>query len=214
MKVKWLGHASFLITSDDGTRILTDPFGDYPGLRYSPIKETADIVVVSHDHGDHIGAKVGGSPVQVSGPGDHKVRGVEFKGLGTYHDTSKGKERGKNTVFCFTADGIRLCHLGDLGHELSDSEIADIGPVGVLMVPVGGFFTIDAAAASSVCARIKPRIAIPMHYKTSKCDFPISGVEDFLQGKDRVRKPDRSEVEIDAAQLPEPTEIVVLAHAL
>ena len=214
MKVKWLGHASFLITADDGTRILTDPFGDYSGLRYAPIREAADIVVVSHDHGDHVGANVGGNPTQVSGPGDQKVRGVEFKGLGTYHDTSKGKERGKNTVFSFTVDGIRCCHLGDLGHELSDSEIADIGPVDVLMIPVGGFFTIDAATASAVCARIKPRVAIPMHYKTSKCDFPISGVEDFLEGKDKVRKVDHSEVELDPRQLPDPTEIMVLAHAL
>lgn len=214
MKVKWLGHASFLITADDGTRILTDPFGDYPGLRYAPIKEAADIVVVSHDHGDHVGAKVGGNPTQVSGPGDHKVRGVEFKGLGTYHDTSKGKERGKNTVFSFTVDGIGFCHLGDLGHELSDSEIADIGPVDVLMIPVGGVFTIDAATASVVCARIKPRVAIPMHYKTSKCDFPIAGVEDFLKGKDKVREVDHSEVELDPKQLPDPTEIMVLTHAL
>jgi L-ascorbate metabolism protein UlaG (beta-lactamase superfamily) len=214
MKVKWLGHASFLITASDGTRILTDPFGDYPGLRYGPIRESAEVILVSHDHGDHVGAKVGGNPRQISGPGDHEAGGVECKGVGTYHDTSKGKERGKNTVFCFSVDGIRLCHLGDLGHELSDSEIANIGPVDVLMIPVGGFFTIDADTATAICARIRPRVAIPMHYKTSKCDFPISGVEDFLKGKENVRELDTSEVELNPNQLPDPTEIVVLAHAL
>ena len=214
MKLKWLGHASFLITADDGTRIIIDPFGDYAGLRYQPIREIADVLVVSHDHGDHCGAKVEGSPAPVKTAGVTNVGGMEFKGIDTYHDTSNGSERGPNVVFCFTVDGLRLCHLGDLGHELSESQVAEIGQVDILMVPVGGLFTIDATTASAVCDRIKPRVTIPMHFKTSKCDFPISGVEEFLKGKARVRRLDTAEVEFSPSGLPEADEVVVLHHAL
>ena len=214
MKVKWLGHASFVITADDGTRIVTDPFGDYPGLSYGPIKETANIVVISHEHGDHMGGKVKGNPKTVTGVGVKEVDGITFKGVGTYHDTSRGSERGANTVFCFTVDGLRVCHMGDLGHRLSGTEIAEIGQVDVLMIPVGGFYTVDAATASEICDQIKPGIVIPMHYKNDKCGFPIAPVDDFLKGKVGVKRLDSSEVELRKGELPETTEIIVLKHAL
>jgi L-ascorbate metabolism protein UlaG (beta-lactamase superfamily) len=214
MKVKWLGHASFLITADDGTKIMTDPFGVYPGLSYQPIDDTADIVVVTHEHGDHVGAKVKGNPRLVKGAGKRTVAGIEFKGLETHHDASKGRERGPNTVFCFTVDGVRLCHLGDLGHELSEAEAAEIGHVDVLMVPVGGFYTVDAVEATRICAQIGPAVVMPMHYRTEKCTFPISGVDEFLKGKSAIRRLDSSEVELRSGALPEATEILVLKHAL
>ncbi|HUV52584.1 MAG TPA: MBL fold metallo-hydrolase [Dehalococcoidia bacterium] len=214
MKIKWLGHASFLITAENGTKIITDPYGDYPGLSYAPIGETADIMLVSHDHGDHTGGKVKGNPKQVAGGGSKRISNTEFKGINTYHDTSKGSQRGKNTIFCFAVDGVRICHLGDLGHELSKSEVAEIGQVDVLIIPVGGFYTIDVATASAVCEQIKPRVIIPMHYKNDKCAFPIAGVEDFLKGKKNVKKSDSSEIELRAGQLQQATEIVVLKHAL
>jgi L-ascorbate metabolism protein UlaG (beta-lactamase superfamily) len=214
MRVKWLGHASFLITADDGTKIITDPFGKYNGLRYQPVQETADVVLISHDHGDHCGGEVQGSPATVKGAGVTKAGEIEFKGIDTYHDTSRGKERGPNLVFCFTVDGVKLCHLGDLGHDLAESEVSEIGPVDVLMVPVGGFFTIDASTAGAIRGRIKPRVTMPMHYKTSKCDFPISGVEEFLKGTARVKQLDTAEVELSANSLPKEDEVVVLQHAL
>ena len=214
MKVKWLGHAAFLITAEDGTRIVTDPFGDYPGLRYSPVREAADIVTVSHDHGDHCGGPVKGSFREVKGSGRARVGKIEFKGIETFHDTSGGSERGPNTVFCFTVDGVRICHLGDLGHDLSDAEVSEIGQVDVLMIPVGGCYTIDSETAGAICERLGPKVTMPMHYKTGKCDFPISGVDEFVRGKPRVRRLDRSEVEFRAGQLPDQPEIVVLRHAL
>ena len=214
MKIKWLGHASFVITASDGTRIITDPFGDYPGLKYSPINEVADIVVISHTHGDHVGGKVSGNPKQVNKAGVQKVGNIAFKGIETYHDTSKGKQRGQNIIFCFNVDGIMICHLGDLGHELSDSEIAEIGKVDVILVPVGGFFTIDADVAGKVCEQIKPKIMIPMHYKNDRCDFPIATVDEFLISKSNIRRMDSSEIELNAEQLPQDMEIVVLEHAL
>jgi L-ascorbate metabolism protein UlaG (beta-lactamase superfamily) len=214
MKLRWLGHASFLITADDGTRIIMDPFGEYAGLRYEPIREAADVMLVSHDHGDHRGAKVRGNPTEVKSAGMHKVGGIEFKGIPTYHDAAEGRERGRNLAFCFTVDGLRVCHLGDLGHELSKSQLAEIGQVDVLMVPVGGFYTIDAAAASAVCDQIKPKVVIPMHFKTSQCDFPIAGVEEFLKGKPRVRKLDTTEIELSQSGLPKENEVIVFKTSL
>ena len=214
MRLRWLGHASFLITADDGTRIIMDPFGEYAGLRYEPIREAADVVLVSHDHGDHRGAKVRGNPVEVKSAGLKKVGGIEFKGVPTYHDMSEGRERGRNLAFCFTVDGLRVCHLGDLGHELSKSQLAEIGQVDVLMVPVGGFYTIDATTAGAVCDQIKPRVTIPMHFKTSQCDFPISDVEEFLKGKARVRRLDTTEIELSQSGLPKENEVIVFKHSL
>jgi len=216
MKLKWLGHASFLVTSDTGLRIITDPYstGSGTGINYAPVSEPADIVVVSHDHFDHNAvASVPGKPEVVTGSGTKSLRGVQFKGIATYHDESQGRDRGSNTVFCFTIDGIKLCHLGDLGHKLTPQQIADIGEVDVLLVPVGGFFTIDAKVATQVCDDLKPRVIIPMHYKTPKCDFPIAGVDEFLSGKKDIKKLDSSEVEFKTGELPAATQIIVLQPA-
>ncbi|HIE16566.1 MAG TPA: MBL fold metallo-hydrolase [Dehalococcoidia bacterium] len=214
MKLKWLGHASFLVTSDTGLRIVTDPYSTGSGINYSPVNEPADIVVVSHDHFDHNAvASVPGKPEVVTGSGTKSLQRIQFKGIATHHDESQGKERGSNTIFCFTIDGIKLCHLGDLGHKLAPQQIADIGEVDVLLIPVGGFFTIDARVATQVCDDLKPRVIIPMHYKTPKCDFPIAGVDDFLAGKQNVRQLDSSEVEFRAGELPPATQIIVLQPA-
>ncbi len=213
MKIKWLGHASFLITSDSGTKIITDPYTAGSGLRYAEIKESADIVTVSHEHFDHNNvASVGGNPEVVKS--DAEAKGIEFKGVSTYHDASEGKERGSNIIICFEVDGMRVCHLGDLGHPLSDREVAEVGKVDILLAPVGGFFTIDAKVASEVCSKLNPRVVIPMHFKNDRLDFPISGVDDFLQGKEGVTKLDSSEGEFKAGELPTTTQIMVLKPAL
>lgn len=215
MKVKWLGHACFLITSRDGLRVIIDPYAVGGGINYSPIKETADVVVVSHDHDDHGNVStVQGKPEAVKGSGKKTAKSIQFKGIATYHDASQGKQRGPNTVFCFTIDDIKLCHLGDLGHVLSPGEVTEIGAVDMLFVPVGGFYTIDAPVASQVCDQLKPKIVIPMHFKTPKCAYPIAGVEDFLKGKKNVRKVGGSEVEFEREKLPAATEIVLLQPAL
>ena len=216
MKVKWLGHATFLITSDEGTKIITDPYqpGMF-GLNYDKIEEAADIVVVSHDHPDHNYVEgVPGEPQVVRGSGSHKVKGIEFKGIPSYHDESSGSERGANDMFCFTVNGVRVCHAGDLGHTLSDRQAADIGEVDVLIIPIAGTYTIDAAAANKVVDQVKPRVVIPMHFKTDKCpSFPVTDVEPFLAGKTDVKRMDTSEVEFKKEELPTATEIVVLKHA-
>jgi L-ascorbate metabolism protein UlaG (beta-lactamase superfamily) len=213
MKIKWLGHASFVITSDTGTKIITDPYETGGDLSYGQIKESADIVTVSHDHTDHNNVSaIGGNPKVVRGAAS--IKGIEFEGIPAYHDDAGGRRRGKNTILCFELDGMRLCHLGDLGHQLSDSQVAELGTVDILLIPVGGFYTIDAKVATQLCDRLKPKVIIPMHYKTAKCAYPITGVEEFLKGKKGVSKLNTSQVEFRQGELPTTTQIVVLNPAL
>ena len=239
MRIKWLGHASFMITSDTGIKILTDPYGVRADLSYGEIQESADIVTVSHDHSDHNNvAAVQGNPkiikdtttwvipaaifetsyVRSRIPEPHKdkeeISNIRFNATSTYHDEAKGQQRGKNTIFCFEVDGVRVCHLGDLGHQLSDKQVAELGKVDILLIPVGGFYTIDAKVATEVCNRLKPKVIIPMHYKTDKCGFPIAGVDEFLRGKENVSRLDASEVEFKPGTLPTTTQIVVLKSTL
>jgi L-ascorbate metabolism protein UlaG (beta-lactamase superfamily) len=214
MKVKWLGHASFLISSEAGIKIITDPYPQGSGLSYVPINEPADIVTMSHDHFDHNNvSSVPGKPEVITGSGVKNVKEIQFNGIATHHDQSQGKERGANTAFCFSVDGVKLCHLGDLGHRLSREQISEIGSVDILFIPIGGVFTIDAKMAATVMDDLKPKIAMPMHYKTAKCDWPLNTVDDFIGDKKNVRKLSSSEVEFKAGKLPEATEIVVLQPA-
>jgi len=215
MKIKWLGHASFLITSDTGTRIITDPYATGNGLSYGEITESADVVTVSHDHFDHNNvAAVRGEPKIVKEIGISRVKGIEFKGMASYHDETGGHQRGNNTIFCFEADGIRVCHLGDLGHLLNDKQIADIGKVDILFIPVGGYYTIDAKVATQVCSQLNPKVIIPMHFKTDKCTFPIASVDEFLKGKERITRLGTSERNFIAEELPASTQIIVFRAAL
>ena len=218
MKIKWYGHAAFLITSDQGTKIIIDPYepGAFGGqLSYGKINDQADIVITSHDHADHNYTNgLPGKPQVVKGSGSQTIVGIPIKGIATFHDASKGSERGANTIFTLTIDHIQLCHLGDLGHLLSDKQLAEIGPVDILLIPVGGFFTIDPIEATRVADQIKPKVLIPMHFKTEKCGFPITPLEDFLKGKTNTRRPKTNEAPFDKATLPQQMEIVVLEHAL
>ena len=215
MNVKWLGHASFLVTSEKGVKIITDPYSTGGGIDYGRIEEVADIVTVSHKHGDHDNvAAVKGKPEVVSTVGSKRIKGVDFKGIPSYHDEAAGRQRGPNVIFCFTLDEMRICHLGDLGHQLDASQIAEIGEVDILLLPVGGVYTIDAKGATKVCEKLNPKVVIPMHYKTAKCGYPIAGVDDFLQGRKNIRQLNDSEAEFKKDQLPSATETVVLKHAL
>jgi L-ascorbate metabolism protein UlaG (beta-lactamase superfamily) len=213
MKIKWLGHACFVITSDTGIKIITDPYVTGGALSYGEIEESADIVTVSHEHGDHNNVSaVQGNPRVVRGTAE--LKGIRFKGIPAYHDDVGGKSRGGNTILSFEVDRIRVCHLGDLGHQLSAQQVAELGSVDILLIPVGGFFTIDAKVASQVCNQLAPKLVIPMHYKTNKCEFPIASVDEFLRGKKDVSRLDASEVEFKQGELPASTQIIVLKSAL
>ena len=216
MKIKWLGHACFLITSEEGVRIIIDPY--VPGhldIEYEQIEEEADIVVISHNHeGHNNAAAIKGSPVVIKGVGNKKARDIEFKGMATFHDSFQGRQRGINTVFHFKVNGIRICYLGDLGQLPSDFFLGEMGKVDLLMVPTGGGSTIGPEEAAQLCKRIRPRVVIPMHFKTDKCAYLPAGVDEFVMGKPDVKKMDSSEVEFKSDDLPSATEIIVLPHAL
>jgi L-ascorbate metabolism protein UlaG (beta-lactamase superfamily) len=218
MKLKWYGHAAFRITTDKGTNIIIDPYepGGFDGaIAYGPIKDSADIVIMSHDHADHNYTKgIQGNYKQIKEAGDFELNDVKIKMLPVFHDESKGKERGPNLISVIAADGLVLVHLGDLGHELEPDILKKIGKVDVLLTPVGGFFTINSKTASKVRFGLDPAITIPMHYKTGKCAFPLSTVDDFTKDKMNVRVLKESELDITKASLPKTQEIVVLQHAL
>jgi L-ascorbate metabolism protein UlaG (beta-lactamase superfamily) len=213
MKIKYLAHSAFLITSENGAKIVTDPYEPEAELRYGGITETADIVTASHQHGDHNNVSaVRGNPRVVKT--SEEVKGIKIKAVSAYHDAIGGSRRGPNTMFCFDVDGVNVCHCGDLGHELNPEQVKAVGKVDVLVIPVGGFFTIDAATATKVCAQLNPRVIIPMHYKTDRTGLPIAGVDEFLKGKDNVVRSGNSEIELTANKLPDKAQIMVLTPAL
>ncbi len=208
--VKWLGHACFEIRNN--VSIVTDPH-DGRALGIRPPKANGDIVLISHDHFDHIdGRKLVAKPDAqvISKAGRYEVKGVKIEGFGAFHDKSKGSQRGQNIIFVFELEGIRFCHVGDLGHTLSSEQIKQIGAIDVLMVPVGGTYTVDAKEATQLVDQLKPKLVIPMHYNIAGLNLPISSVEDFLKGKTNVKRIESSEFTISKQTLPEKTEIAVL----
>jgi L-ascorbate metabolism protein UlaG (beta-lactamase superfamily) len=217
MKIRWLGHSAFVLTSDSGTRILTDPYesGSYDGaVGYKPITETVDIVTASHEHEDHFCLK--GLPEGfecVTKAGKHEAGGLAITGVKTYHDETKGKERGPNVIFVIDIDGLRVCHLGDLGHTLSGDELGAIGKVDVLLIPVGGFFTIGPKEALKVMKALSPAVTIPMHFKTESLGFPIEPVDNFLSLAGEHERPGASEIEITKDGLGS-KRVIVLEHEL
>jgi len=216
MKIKYLGHSAFSIISNKGVKIITDPYATEPGvLEYGEINETADIVTVSHGHHDHNNvAAVKGNPEVVSRVGRFEVKGIEVRGVASYHDDAGGMLRGDNVIFCFEVDGVRVCHLGDLGHRLDDKQLEEIGSVDILLIPVGGNYTIDAKVATGVCDQLKPRVIMPMHYKTEKGLLNIAGIDEFLSGKANVSQLDSSQAEFKPGELPATAQIIVLKPAL
>ncbi len=218
MKITWLGHSAFRVVTDNGIRMIFDPYeSDAFGgaLTYGPITEQADLVFTSHEHADHNHTKdIKGPFTLVAGQGNRVERGIDIKGISVYHDTSLGSERGRNTIFSVITDDLVVVHLGDLGHPLDADTLRQLGRVDILFIPVGGFFTIDAQEATAVMKSIAPTLTLPMHYKTSKCGLPIAEIGPFLEGKTNVRSVNGSDLSVSRATLPVSPEIVVLQHAL
>jgi len=196
----WLGQACFVIQSGDLT-ILTDPYNPRVGYEVSKV-EGVDVVTVSHEHSDHNYVEMGsGIPVILRGLRgggaefnniDQQIKHIRIQTVPSYHDDKGGEARGKNTVFVFevhsTTPPLRLVHMGDFGEKsIGPSRLKAIGPVDVLLLPVGGFYTIGAAEANNILTELKPRIVVPMHYKTDKTPrLPIQDASAFLNGKKHV----------------------------
>jgi L-ascorbate metabolism protein UlaG (beta-lactamase superfamily) len=184
MKIKWFGQSCFLITAENDTSILTDPFKNMLGYKLPEIE--ANIVTTSHDHPDHNNINaVKGRFTHIHEPGGFLENGIPIKGVATFHDNASGAKKGKNTVYNFTIDGLHVCHLGDLGHVLSSNQIQAIGTVDVLLLPVGGGPTIGATNAIQVMKQLNPAIVIPMHYRTKAfglLGFLFEKVDQFISG--------------------------------
>lgn len=216
MEITYLGHSCFRIKGKKNI-IVTDPYEDYVGFEMPRV--SADIVTVSHHHQDHnnISAVKGTTkreePFIVDGPGEYEISGISIFGIASFHDSSRGTKRGENTIYLITIDSLRLAHLGDLGHKLTEAELEEINGVDILLIPIGGTYTIDDNEAIEVIGQIEPRIIIPMHYKTPdmKPNFGIEiTVDDFLKAIGEEANKAKDKLIISKEKLPEEREIVVL----
>jgi L-ascorbate metabolism protein UlaG (beta-lactamase superfamily) len=212
MKIKWYGHSAFRLTTADNVSIIIDPYepGGLGGtIRYDQITDQADIVLVSHDHEDHNYTEGIKGPFRlISKEGFYDIKGVRIRAIGTFH----GAGMGQNLVFVVEADGVRVMHLGDIGHTLDQSSITQVGKIDVLMIPADGVYTLGPREASQMINDIKPSLIIPMHFRTKKGGRTIGGVDRFIEGKQHVRTISHSEIEVSTDALPNDSEIILLQY--
>lgn len=197
MKIKWLGHACFKLTCAGGESILTDPFD--PSVGYGELNETADIVTVSHAHHDHcFTSSVSGVKLTVDRAGQFEFGGVKISAIPSFHDDCGGTKRGSNLLVKIQADGQTVVHLGDLGHMPDETQLDFIRNADALLIPIGGFYTIDTPTALTIISLAKPRRAVAMHFSNGFCRFPISSADEFIKatGAETIKG------EADIAQLP------------
>jgi L-ascorbate metabolism protein UlaG (beta-lactamase superfamily) len=219
MNITYLGHSSFKLQGKDGT-VVTDPFEPKNvGLNWN--KVAADLVTVSHQHSDHNnlnGIKAtkerdNRGTFIINGPGEYEVSNITVQGWATYHDEQSGTARGPNTIYLIELEKIKILHCGDLGHQLSEKIIEEIGQVDVLLIPVGGFYTIDANSAAKITKTISPSIVIPMHYQVFGLNPQVfeklTGVEAFLKEMEVDTQP-LDKLIVSPPTLPENTQVVVL----
>jgi L-ascorbate metabolism protein UlaG (beta-lactamase superfamily) len=210
MEITWYGHSCFRL-SDRGVTIVTDPPSD--DMAYERPRIRADVVTISHEHPGH-NNRVGfrGGPRFFDGPGEYEVKGVFITGISTYHDGRSGSTRGHNIVFLFEFEGVTICHLGDLGHVPTQSQVQSLSDVDVLLIPVGGLHTIDPSMAAEVISLIEPRLVIPMHYKTPVEKANLQTVDKFLKEMGLSPVPPEPEIKVNKSLLPEETQVVILEY--
>ena len=207
MEIRWHGHACFAIRND--VCVVTDPHdGRSIGIR--PPRVTADVVLVSHDHFDHNSVRSVEGPntrVITGNVGTRVEHGVKIRSFLTYHDAAEGTKRGENTIYLFVMEGIRLCHLGDLGHTLDPKFAGKLGAVDILFIPVGDIFTIGPKQAWSVIEVLNPKVIIPMHYRVGGLSLSIQSVEPFLSDAKKVMKVG-NEINFDSEDMEEEGQVV------
>lgn len=206
LQIRWHGHACFEIKNE--VTLVTDPH-DGKSIGIPAPSVTGDIILVSHDHYDHNSVKTvekTGSRV-VTDERKKTISNVEIRGIESFHDECGGEKRGRNIIYKFSMDDITFCHLGDIGHELGEDTIQKIGDVDILFVPIGGTFTVDADQAWNIINMIKPKIAIPMHYKIGGLSLPIAGIDPFLEKNNFKVLKVGNEIDIEKEDLPREAEI-------
>lgn len=216
MEITWLGHAFFKIKTEpkkgEEVTVAIDPYDFSIGLKAKSFP--ADILLISHEHYDHNNRKlIEGNPFVVSGPGEYEVKGVYIEGIEGYHDEKKGAERGKITMYTIESEGIKICHLSDLGQkELTDYQLERIGEVDILMIPVGGTYTISHKEAPDIISQIEPKIVIPMHYAFPELKLKLEDVGKFLKEMG-IKEPERlKKLKIKKKDLPPETKIILLDY--
>lgn len=218
--IRWFGHSCFLIESSQGTKILTDPLGEETGY---PLPEVMpDIITISHEHFDHNYVRpYKGKPRIIRGltPDgrdwekiEETIKDVTISNVFTYHDNKGGKKDGLNSIFILQLEGLKIVHLGDLGHFLTEEQIKAMGGIDVLLIPIGGITTINPYEANEVLEQLKPKIAVPMHYKTPTCTFTLYSTKYFVQDKTNIRKAGGNTLTVSKDNLPNAPEIVILDY--
>ncbi len=209
MDITWLGQSCFRLKGKQ-TTVVTDPFDpQFTGLKLPTL--SADIVTVSHSHDDHSYVQaVSDNPFVIQGPGEYEVKGVYIVGVSSWHDANEGRDRGRNVIYTISIDGVTVCHTGDLGQKLTPAQLESISGVDVLLIPVGGVYTIDAERATEVIAQIEPCIVIPMHYKVPELKFDLAPLEVFLHemGKEDIQPVGK--LAVTKEKLPTEMQVVVL----
>lgn len=201
MKLEWMGHASFLLTAADGTTVLTDPYDDSVGIAMHRV--SADLVTISHEHHDHnYTDMLDGQPLIVHEMGAVQVGSVKAWAVRSWHDDVQGAMRGPNSIWIFEAEGLKVVHMGDQGCMPEKEVMQAISDADVMMIPVGGTYTVDAEGAKHIVEAAKPRCVIPMHFKTAHCGYDIAGVEPFLAAMGAEHVQPMKTLETDAACAP------------
>ncbi|MSP13966.1 MAG: lactamase [Chloroflexi bacterium] len=208
MEITWMGHACFRLRGKEAT-LVTDPFGKDIGLAIPRVR--ADIITISHGHPNHSNISgFRGEAKVVEGPGEFEINGVFIFGIQSYHDKAKGAERGPNTIYVFEFSDLTVCHLGDLGHTLTQAQIEAIGDIDVLLVPVGGGDTLSVTDAAEVVSQVEPRLVIPMHYGMAGITLPLDPPDKFL--KEMGTEPGLSQemLKVSRESLPDEMQVIML----
>ena len=210
MEIVWLGHSSFRIRAREAT-VITDPCP--PSTGYAIGKPTADIVTLSHAHDDHTYLKaVAGKPTVLDSVGEYEISGAFLTAIPIYHDEEKGGERGKNLAFVIEMEGIKICHLGDLGHTPTADQAEGMTGADVLMIPVGGDSTIDGARAAEIVSMLDARIVIPMHYKTPVSKGSLEPADRFLKEMQASAVQAQPKLSLTYTTVPSDTQVILLDY--
>ena len=207
MEITWYGRACFRLKGREAT-VITDPCP--PSTGFVAGKHDVDLLTISHDHADHSYTRSIKAGLTITRPGEYEYRNLLVTAMRSFHDGERGASRGENLIVAVEIDGVHICHLGDLGHLLTEEELAELGPIDVLLVPAGGNFTITPAEAAEVVAQISPKIVIPMHFATDGGSKDLLGPELFLHElavTEPIRQP---KAVIQASALPDETQVVLL----
>lgn len=215
MDIYWYGQACFKLKGKNAT-VVIDPYDpDFTGLKL-PRDLQAEVILTTHEHKDHnftsaVAPLQEAGPMVFSKPGEYEVSGVVITGIKSFHDNSEGSEKGENTIFHLLFDGLDIVHLGDLGQlKLTEEQVAEIGQTDILLIPVGGIYTIDAKLASDIVSQLEPKIIIPMHYKMEGLKFELEGAEGFLKEMGAENAVSQPKLSISKDKLPEEPQVVML----